>query len=586
MSNDVAEPKSIPKIRTFAADLESVRESRGDTEETREERELKPIAAKVETPPAKQEEKKPEPKPESKKEEKPAEEKKEEKSKPQIHRPAVSANPPFHQLHKQRRIVVDEDDIEASKRDEKDSLLTDKSKTLTIGGKSSGVDGGTVVTDTKRRRFRLLPSIFSSVTDWFIDFKNRYITKKPPKYTVSGAYRTRGVISSDTVSSGITQIDHKKAIKHIKNRRREGDDEEETTPTPKEGQLLLEAPDAETPVAAPVQPRTNVVVEERKSVATARQKELEAKEAELQQREAALKAAEAEATQLREQAQAEAAQSKEAADALRAEAEAAVAQAQAQRESAESAVAQAQARAAAAAAAVGEVEEEVETEEPDTRPFSERLRDTNVASLLAVVGIAGLVVLYVIGSTVYSLFFAPDTIAPELTVTPLISGAQLQVALPTSDARGAILNTIAGAADNTVEIDLVVTETDSPSLARPDLIAARFGWRVEPAFITSVRQIAFGGYQQTYSFVVLRTTDYETALGGMLRWEQTLANDLTIFRGSGGAAPFTDISVNGIDARESTAAVENQVVWGFINDTTVLIAPNRFVFDKIAPLIR
>lgn len=64
-------------------------------------------------------------------------------------------------------------------------------KVVTVNTKNSSfiVDenddvGATIISDTKRDRFKLIPEIIDSIKGWFTDKKTAYKTRKVPKYTV------------------------------------------------------------------------------------------------------------------------------------------------------------------------------------------------------------------------------------------------------------------------------------------------------------------------------------------------------------------------------------------------------------------
>ncbi len=60
----------------------------------------------------------------------------------------------------------------------------------------------TIITDTKHDRFKLLPSLFTSIKEWFTDQKKARAVKNAPKYTVPETSRRKGVIQKATGATG------------------------------------------------------------------------------------------------------------------------------------------------------------------------------------------------------------------------------------------------------------------------------------------------------------------------------------------------------------------------------------------------
>lgn len=129
----------------------------------------------------------------------------------------------------------------------------------------------TIIRDTKRNRFHLLPAISSSLGDWFKGIKERYFTKKAPRYTVPEATRRKGVIQKATSKTGkIAAFDTSSLQERIRARRDRAIPKTPVTiwtANTEPGYPLLEAPDN-----APISVResiTNVTVVPRKASAPA-----------------------------------------------------------------------------------------------------------------------------------------------------------------------------------------------------------------------------------------------------------------------------------------------------------------------------
>jgi hypothetical protein len=119
----------------------------------------------------------------------------------------------------------------------------------------------TIITDTKKNRFKLVPSIIVSIKAWFENQKSAYQKKKAPKYTVPETTRRKGVIQKATSSTGrFATSDFGSIQDRIKQRKLEDDKPVPGitwSPNTEPGYPLLPS--------APLSQITNVKVEERKS---------------------------------------------------------------------------------------------------------------------------------------------------------------------------------------------------------------------------------------------------------------------------------------------------------------------------------
>lgn len=586
MATDVDKTSSIPKIRTFAADLDAVRgvSKRPQTEPEPEKKDLQEVAdeflnisdeeaipgtpiqvTKITKPPAK---------------------------KPRAPKPT----PPKQQS---APVKIKAKDLAGVREDNRASLLEDKEQSFNISDENASVNTATIVTDKKNRRWKLLPSLIRSVRDWFRDFNDSYLTKKPPKYTVSGSYRRKGVITDGSVTSGLSHVDHRQVVERVKQRRK--NNEQTNKQASSAMPLLLEAPEeTNAAIPDPVVVPQKVVTTPRKTVENEpkraeeeqrRLAELEKQEAALKKREEELLKAETEADELKAEAknlaERERAKAEAEAEELLQKAAEEVASAEEQRSAAERALEEVELRAAQAArAALAEVtgplipEDVREAAQPQT--LKEQLRDTNSASILAVVGIACIIIVYIIGQSVYSIFLSGEVVEETLVVPQLIAAEQIQIPLQQLTT-AQLRETITQADSRVQQFDSITTETAGRRIATPNEIGQQLQLSVDPAFVQSAEQLVIGGFDRTYAFLLIETTDYETALGGMLGWEETIVTDVAnLFLVPNQSGSFTDTQITEI----ATRTHDSGLTYGFVDQDTILITPNTFVFSEIIPLIQ
>ncbi len=104
-------------------------------------------------------------------------------------------------------------------------------------------------------------------------------------------------------------------------------------------------------------------------------------------------------------------------------------------------------------------------------------------------------------------------------------------------------------------------------------------------FKENVTSVTFGGYRGA-PWITISILDKTTALGGMLQWESTMAANLSpIF----GDATYTSQNKFGDGISDSNdvrilknADGEEELVYGFINDTTIVITKNTSSFMNLA----
>lgn len=89
-------------------------------------------------------------------------------------------------------------------------------------------------------------------------------------------------------------------------------------------------------------------------------------------------------------------------------------------------------------------------------------------------------------------------------------------------------------------------------------------------------------------FLILKVSDHNTGLAGMLEWESSLPRFFdTLFgtnAGSESGANFKDIVVLGKDARSIEANLTGNITYSFVNDSTILITGSRSALEALLPL--
>src|SRR5690606_27081114 len=136
------------------------------------------------------------------------------------------------------------------------------------------------------------------------------------------------------------------------------------------------------------------------------------------------------------------------------------------------------------------------------------------------------------------------------------------------------------------------------SASANDVLQA-LSWQASPAWLRSIGEISLGTLGDT-PFIVARVSSFDTAFGGLLAAEDNLNADLHPLFGdiltgpsdTGTSTPsiepprFSDDVIRNHDVRVLKDHLEaERIVYGFINQNTVIITTNRAAFATIAEAI-
>ncbi len=112
---------------------------------------------------------------------------------------------------------------------------------------------------------------------------------------------------------------------------------------------------------------------------------------------------------------------------------------------------------------------------------------------------------------------------------------------------------------------------------------------LDPNFIAAIKSAQFGVYRGS-PWIMLTVDNELVAKGGMLAWETTMSRDLDPLFGPAignpsrpQASAFTDSTDNSVDTRVlANASGESRIIYGFINRNTILITQNSLTFSNLA----
>lgn len=245
-------------------------------------------------------------------------------------------------------------------------------------------------------------------------------------------------------------------------------------------------------------------------------------------------------------------------------------------------------------------------EQPAPRTFAAPTPSRRTMTLMFTAVILGASMLGIGATTLWYIGTkpAPDTAVRTLSA-PSLFATELQTPIALNPDRIVTLNELLGATLNTTETQqLYVTTEDEAGMVRPaeaSEILTGLSFRVPGNFSRSIRAMSFGSYVGQHPFIVMRSSDFSTAFAGMLAWETTMSADLMPLFGSAvnesfdptartatqvRAAFFRDTIMANLSTRVLVDSTNTErIVYGFVKPNIILIAPNEATFTAIAPLI-
>jgi hypothetical protein len=442
----------------------------------------------------------------------------------------------------------------------------------------------TIIRDTKHNRFRLFPAIGTSISGWFKEMKERYFTKKAPKYTVPDTNTRQGVIQKATSKTGkIATFDHTSLHERIRERENRALPKNPTTTwtaNTEPGFPLLDAP--EEPVVSNVQilPRKSYRVEAPVVPAPVVPPVIEVGETETTE----------EPVSGFDQARENTEVPSPAPVITRVEPAlpTPIPPKPAQNEP------------------LPEPEPEPIAPTPAPQPVAAREEHGgavrawlfNVNTNLISLGVASFV-LFVGAISIVGFFWFKATLHTIDIVTlpnhQTYLEAPLQLLSVPSLTRDAMWSEIIEN-QNQSNLDLLLlalaTSPSGEALLPVPAVAAGLNLKTSSHFTRSLDALYFGSYKKSTPFIFLKVTDASTALGGMLDWEQDMYTDLkpmlkTESRSVASGATFTDVIVDGVDAR-ALVDTAGQVVlmYNLPKHNAIIITTSKEALQEILTTVK
>ncbi len=446
---------------------------------------------------------------------------------------------------------------------------------------SAGSVSGTIIRDTKRKRFKLIPAMIQAVTEWFVGKKSAYETSHRPQQTIENADARKEIINAAVQEETLApKEDFKTVAEKLKEAKRTPitstmplkdkaevpkpqwsyvEDEKEPVPLETERPVPTSFESPVEEAARPISsvPETSVSSKEKtgeKSVITEPISYTSSTE------EKEKSAEEIPAPALEEEP---------------------------------------------APVVITPVQEKVSALEqvsytPTITPAHAQRFPT-----YALMGVVLAATMLGIGASYY--FFretnAPQEKAIVYTIPSLIQATEQYPFLLQQD-RETLLAGLRESLDSTsgvVQFYPTLQEGDTQKPASSEEILFVLAPRTSASFIRSVTQIAFGGVNAE-PYIVMKVTSFDTAFAGMLDWEKTMSADLSPLFGQTVVETFdpsarTDTQVREAFFKDVIASNKNarvlldeegreRIIYTFIDQNTILMTTTKDALQTLVPLAR
>jgi hypothetical protein len=461
----------------------------------------------------------------------------------------------------------------------------------------------TIITDTKKSEIQFVPSLLQSIDRWFIDLKRSFKKKQAPKYTVAEAERRKGVIQKATTSSGALFTADNETLKEEIRRRQSNIPSIHRTvtwsPNTETGYTLLANPTA-TSTPTPIRQESVRVHFKKQSLpqpvftepsvpnplpvpsplpsvtpvtpvpqATSTQWESEKTDSVTPVPEKATiptptkTPAEKEEVTIPEETEEEYSTPDETDEEFFEE--------EKELEDEELEYPEQQYATPEARRAITSV-----------RSFRDVLQVNTTALSVGVAGVVGVIVIFIVGIKILLGIFTPDAVPsiPNTPAAPIISGAAVTEVTLLTPSVEAIRTALAEHDQVQAGVtELRLLENTQPLPVKTTL--ALLGFDTNQTLSRSITDVHLA-HINTQRALVFKVSDATAVFGSLLSWEKTMVDDIGWYfkiNNLEEGAVFTDRTLGQTDVRILQLGDEQLLVYGFINQNTLLITEEVGAFS-------
>ena len=249
---------------------------------------------------------------------------------------------------------------------------------------------------------------------------------------------------------------------------------------------------------------------------------------------------------------------------------------------------------------------QIQQESVQTPAIEKEIATSVFVSRFAVIAIVLLATVSGVGISLY-LFTQDEEVPQEVVVVyeiPSLIAAEAQVDVPLQASRDAFMSDLATyIAQNTQTVQIYPSQ-QAAGVNRPastQEIISTLSWRMPGSFARSIKELTFGA-TANQPFLILEATSFDVAFAGMLEWERTLSADLSPVFGLPVVESFdpsarTDTQVREAFFKDAVSSNKNirllfdekgqdRIVYTFIDKDTILITTTRDALSVLVPLVK
>lgn len=193
--------------------------------------------------------------------------------------------------------------------------------------------------------------------------------------------------------------------------------------------------------------------------------------------------------------------------------------------------------------------------------------------------IVGIVLTVFVGTQIYRVFFANQAATPVDTTVIFIANKITPITVDQSFTAQSLINSAQSGAPGVVEYTLQnSTGEQLPAALTLDIVTDDFPITIQQ-FGTEVHFISI---DQARPQVLIRIVDTVSVRGALLVHEDAVVTAMAPLFGQFAPGTFMDETINTTDVRTlTTTAGEQSLTYGFITDTTLLIAGSPTEFETV-----
>ena len=208
--------------------------------------------------------------------------------------------------------------------------------------------------------------------------------------------------------------------------------------------------------------------------------------------------------------------------------------------------------------------------------------NTNTLALSIVVGLACVAIIFLVGRIIFQSTGGTEAVVSSDTTTYLQSATPNPVVVTQTNS----ITDIPLQAGSLLGMDYVDTQLFRPDgeVVPPTTIIAALNFNALPSFTQSLTDIRFAQMNNSAPIIIFEFTDADTALGGFLAWEKTMAEDLReiYLITQLDNLTFSDSRIGNKDVRVLTASTGQVLaVYGIVSRNTAIITDSPETFTRV-----